>query len=218
MTKRTALAAALGAAAAAWPARSQVTTTSAPAPSDAGAIASHISGRVRLALDGSVQVYFYFLYVDSLGADLFNGTPGERTAHFTLRTDLLTPTITLNGDLAHLGFRPAAGSEGLYRLFYNATPVDRDFARPDSFAQGIEIATFRTRRTQATVIPGAAGLASGTADLASSTTFTFRDAQLNVADWHKAITFQFHIKPFALGDVGVTALSLPMAGQLIKVG
>lgn len=216
-TKRKMLAAALGAAFT-QRGRAQGPEGGTRPASDAGAIAAHIAGRLQLGLDGLVQVYFYFFFVDGVGSDLFGGTPGERTAHFTMRTDLLQPLITANGDAAHLGFQPAAGSEGLYRLYYNSLPGTRDFAKPETFAQGVQIATFRTRRTQATVIPGSHSMASGTADLTSSTPVTFREKTFDIGTLYRSITFEFHSKPLVLADIGVTTISLPVAGRLIKVG
>ena len=184
MTKRRFLAAALGVSAAS---RGRAQDAQAEARPDAGAIAAQVAGRVLLALDGTVQVYFYYLFVDGLGSDLFSGPPSERTAHFTLRTDPVRPVVTFNGDIAHMGFQPGGG-EGLYRIYYNPSPGNRDFTRPDTFAQGAQIAAFRARRTQATLMPGSHAMVSGTADLASSTEITFRDRAFDVKDLYRSIS------------------------------
>ena len=215
MTKRMFLTAALGG----FPllkAQSSVAEEAAPA-TESGAIAAQVAGRVVLALDGTLEVFQYYLFIDGLGADVFAGQPSERTAHFTLRTDRLRPIFTQNGDVMHIGFQPA-GTEGLYRVYYNPSPQNRDFSRPETFSTGLQIAAFKSRRTQATLIPGSHALVTGTGDMVETADFTFRERKLNVASLFKSITFTFHVRPFALGDVGITTLSLPFGGHLVKVG
>lgn len=216
ITKRNLLAATLGAAF-----TRRATAQNAPTEAErpgAGAIAAQVAGRVVVSSDGLLQILVYFLYVDGLGGDLFNGTPSERNAHFTLRTDLLRPSVVIpNGDATHIGFQPAPGSEGLYRIFYNPLPNSRDFSRPETFSQGVQIATFRSRRSQCTVIGGAQSIATGTADLVSHTDFTFRDAAIDFSKLYKSITFQFHARPLPISDIGISSFSLPFGGHLLKV-
>ena len=213
MTKRMFLAAALGG----FPLLKSQSSGAETAPgTEAGAIAAQVAGRVVLALDGTLEVFQYYLFVDGLGADVFAGQPSERTAHFTLRTDRLRPIFTQNGDVTHVGFQPA-GSEGLYRVYYNPSPQNRDFSRPETFSTGLQIASFKSQRTQATLIPGSHALVTGTGDMVESAEFTFRERKVNLAGLFKTITFTFHVRPFSLGDVGITTLSLPFGGHLVKV-
>jgi hypothetical protein len=216
ITKRNLLAAAFGAA---FTRRAAAQEQPQTGRSDAGAIGAQVAGRVVVSSDGLLQVLVYFLYVDGIGSDLFNGTPSERTAYFTLRTDLLRPASVIpNGDVVHIGLQPAPGSEGLYRLYYNALPNSRDFSRPETFAQGVQIAAFRTRRAQCTVIPGSHSLATGTADIVSQSDFTFRGQSVDSAKVYPALTFEFHYRPIPVGELGLSSFSLPFGGHILKVG
>ncbi len=183
---------------------------------EAGAIAAQVSGRVNIGLDGIAEVIVYFLFVDGIGSDLFSGPPSERTAHFTLRADRLRPILTPNADMIHIGFQPA-GNEGLYRVYYNPSPTNRDFSQPETFSQGSRIAVFKARRTQATVVPGSHTLVTGTADLVESTEVTFKDAAFDIGGAYRVTSFTFHAKALSIADLGVTTLSIPLGGHLIKV-
>ena len=217
MTKRSFLAAALTAA--------PFLTTRAkaadePLPPGIGSMAAQVAGRVNIGLDGIVEVFVYFMFVDGvgLGSDLFEGQPNQHTAHFTLRADRLRPVFTQNGDITHVTFEPAPGGQGFYRIFYNPRPTNRDLTRPETFSQGTQIAAFRTRRTQATLIPGALTQVTGTIDLVEHADFTFRDRTFNVRDIYLALSCVFHARPFTLSDIGVTTFSVPLGGYLIKAG
>ena len=214
MNKRTFLTAAIGAAPLLT---GKLKAAGEPPATETGAIAAQVAGRVNIGLDGIVEVFVYFLFVDALGSELFSGQPSERTAHFTLRADRLRPIFTQNSDVTHVGFQPAGG-EGFYRVFYNPSPSNRDFNRPETFAQGKQIAAFRTRRTQSTLIPGALALVTGTIDLVESADVTFRDRTFNVSDLYQSLTCVFNARPFSLSDFGITTLSVPLGGYLIKAG
>ncbi len=188
-----------------------------PAATASGSILTQVAGRVIMNLDGTVDVIEYFLWVEGLGADVFAGPPSERTAHFTLRADRLRPILVQNGDMTHLSFQPA-GTEGLYRVFFDPSPSNRDFNRPETFSSGTQIAAFKSRRTQATVSPGSSGLVTGTFDLVASREITYRDLAIDIAALLKSGTFSFHTRPVALADFGITTLSIPFGGHIVKAG
>ncbi len=214
MTKRSFLAATL--VAPFWGSRlSAAETLTVPAT---GSIGAQVAGRVNIGLDGIVEVFVYFMFVDGLGSDLFSGPPNHNTAHFTLRADRLVPVFTQNGDVTHVSFQPAPGVDGFYRIFYNPQPSTRDLNRPETFSVGNQIAAFRTRRTQATLIPGALAQVTGTIDLVESTDFTFRDRAYNVRYLYQALSCVFHARPFAISDIGARTLGIPLGGYLTKVG
>ncbi len=214
MTKRNFLAAALGAAPF-FNTRGQAAEV--PPVPGTGSIAAQVAGRVNIGLDGIVEVFVYFHFVDGL-SNLFSGQiTNEQTAHFTLRADRLRPIFTQNGDLTHVTFQPY-NSEGFYRIFYNPQPISRDLTKPETFSQGTQIAAFRTRRTQATLIPGALAQVTGTIDLVEAADFTFRDRAYNVSYLYQALSCVFHARPFNISDLGSIALSVPLGGYLIKVG
>jgi hypothetical protein len=219
MTKRTFLGAALGALPLLT--RNRLNAQSPPeneAPALAtGAIAAHVAGRMILNIDGTLDVIQYFLWVDGLGADVFAGAPSERTAHFTLRADRLRPIMIQNGDVTHISFQPA-GSEGLYRVFYDPSPVNRDFSRPETFSSGTQIAAFKSRRTQATLIEGSHVMVTGTADVVDATEITFREKPIAVSALYKVSTFLFHVRAFSPADFGITTISLPYGGHIAKAG
>ena len=181
-----------------------------------GSIAAQVAGRVNIGLDGIVEVFVYFLFVDGLGSDLFAGQPNEHTAHFTLRADRLRPVLTANGDVMHVTFQPAPGTQGFYRVYYNPQPSNRDLTRPETFSQGTQIAAFRTRRTQATLIPSALTQVTGTIDLVESADLTFRDRTFNVSNLYQALSCVFHAKPLNVSELGVNSFSVPLGGYLIK--
>jgi len=213
MTKRTFLTAALSAAPFLT---NRLKAAEAPVSPGTGSIAAQVAGRVNIGLDGIVEVFVYFLFVDGLGSDLFAGQPSEHTAHFTLRADKLRPVFTANGDITHVTFQPAPGVQGFYRVYYNPQPTNRDLTRPETFSQGTQIAAFRTRRTQATLIPSVLTQVTGTIDLVESADLTFRDRTFNVTDLYKALSCVFHAKPLNVSELGVNNFSVPLGGYLIK--
>jgi hypothetical protein len=96
------------------------------------AVACYLVGRVYFDNAGNAQVAGYFSDINGIGASdtLFNGTPGERTAFFTFRSDPLTFKSLSNGDITLF-----LGSAGKYNIYYNPNPQG-DWSNPDSFSAG----------------------------------------------------------------------------------
>jgi len=101
-------------------------------------LAWYVTGRFYLsARDGSVADYGYFLHLGGIDGDLFAGRVHESRAHFTFAARPFQARSAHNGALG-LGLDPA----GEFSLYLQREPVG-DFERPDSFAEGECIATFR---------------------------------------------------------------------------
>lgn len=109
----------------------------------------------------------YFAHLDLDGAAIFvpNQPLGPASAHFTFSSEPLTVTSLQSGPLTI-----STDTVGGFCLYYHRVPKS-DFAKPDSFAQGIRIARFR----RPFLVVGAKlddiGLSTFTAELVESTPF-----------------------------------------------
>jgi hypothetical protein len=105
----------------------------------AAAVACYFVGRAFLNASGQGQVVGYFTDINELGAadSLFNGSPSERTAFFTFRSNVfsLTP-LPLNGDIGL-----DLVSAGTFDIYYNSNP-NGDWSNPGTFSSGQLIAQF----------------------------------------------------------------------------
>jgi hypothetical protein len=105
----------------------------------AAAVACYFVGRAFLNASGQGQVVGYFTDINGLGAadSLFNGSPSERTAFFTFRSNVfsLTP-LPLNGDIGL-----DLVSAGTFDIYYNSNP-NGDWSNPGTFSSGQLIAQF----------------------------------------------------------------------------
>lgn len=102
-----------------------------------GELAWYVTGRFYAHSDGSLADYGYFLHLAGIEADLFNGAPGEKTAHFTFAAEPFTACYAHNGSLK-LGVDPV----GDFAVYLQDEPSG-DYDDPRSFARGQRIATFR---------------------------------------------------------------------------
>jgi hypothetical protein len=139
-------------------------------------LAWYATGRFYAATDGSLADYGYFLHLPFLDAPLFDGTPGETTAHFTFAAQPFRSSDVQNGTLT-LGLDPV----GTFSLYLQRRPAGT-FDDPMSFAAGECIATFRrTSLVVGTTVSQSAGTTTvpvvGTnvfsARLTASTPFDF---------------------------------------------
>ncbi|WP_257388032.1 hypothetical protein [Tahibacter caeni] len=132
-----------------------------------GELAWYVTGRFYERADHSLADYGYFLHLAGIEADLFDGKPSERTAHFTFAAEPFTARGVSNGDLK-LGLDPA----GDFSVYLQPEPAG-DFDDPQSFARGQRIATFR----RVSVVVGTtleAGKPHDTHPLLSSNVFSAR--------------------------------------------
>lgn len=101
-------------------------------------LAWYVTGRFYVsAHDRRVADYGYFLHLSGIAGALFDGAAHEARAHFTFAAKPFLPRTAHNGALA-LSLDPA----GEFSVYLQREPVG-DFERPESFAEGERIATFR---------------------------------------------------------------------------
>ena len=98
------------------------------------AVACYFVGRAFLnsPVNGQGEVVAYFTNINGIPGPLFKGGLGaasEKTAFFTLRSDVFSTTsLPLNGDVA-----PAVVSAGKFNIYYNLNP-NGDWSNPDTFS------------------------------------------------------------------------------------
>jgi hypothetical protein len=100
-------------------------------------LAWYATGRFYRTNDGALADYGYFLHLPMFDVPLFDGEPGETTAHFTFAATPFKSQAVTNGALS-LGIDPI----GEFSLYLQRQPAG-NFDDPASFAQGECIATFR---------------------------------------------------------------------------
>jgi hypothetical protein len=100
-------------------------------------LAWYATGRFYEAEDKSLADYGYFLHLPFPGVRMFDGAPGETTAHFTFAAQPFKASGVSNGTLS-LGLDPV----GEFSLYLQRRPAGT-FDDPASFAKGECIATFR---------------------------------------------------------------------------
>lgn len=100
-------------------------------------VAWYVTGRFYVSADGSMADYGYFLHLAGVSGSMFDGKPGETTAHFTFAAQPFSATTVPNGALK-LGLDPV----GSFAVFFQEQPAG-NFDDPQTFAQGKRIATFR---------------------------------------------------------------------------
>jgi hypothetical protein len=100
-------------------------------------IAWYVTGRFYRRSGGLLADYGYFLHLAGLEGELFSGPAGEVTAHFTFAARPFQAGTVVNGALSL-----ATDPVGEFSVYLQRTPAG-DFERPESFAQGECIATFR---------------------------------------------------------------------------
>lgn len=183
-----------------------------PAPVPTGIVAGHSLLRV-LMTGGVAEAIGYFPFVDSLGAAVFNGSPGERTAMLSFRTPQFRINTLANGKV--LLSRPASVLlEGLvYTVYFDPAPT-RDFSQPDTFSSGRPVAVYRGNTAAIVSIEGQTVTYSASLELASSTDFELNGQKLNLATIAPAI----HVK--VLGPApgfdqlaSGTPVSIPLGGS-----
>jgi hypothetical protein len=83
----------------------------------------------------TTETFGYFTDITGIAGPLFGGVPGEGSAFFTYRSDVLKVTpVPTNGDVALALF--SAGTVGVY---FNPAPMG-DWGKPDTFSSGQLIA------------------------------------------------------------------------------
>lgn len=117
-----------------------------------GELAWYVTGRFYRKGDGSAADYGYFLHLAGIDGGLFEGAPGETTAHFTFAAEPFLATPVSNGAL-----NLSLDHVGDFSVYLQRQPQG-DFGDPASFARGERIATFRrSSRVMGTALTADAG-------------------------------------------------------------
>lgn len=141
-----------------------------------GELAWYVTGRFYVVkVNQAIADYGYFLRLQGIDGSLFDGNPGESTAHFTFAAEPFTVTNIANGDLTL-----SLDTIGDFSVYFNPEPGVATCSDPGSFSSGERIAVFQRVGVVVGTTIGAAGtgspLASNvfTAKVASSKEFEFR--------------------------------------------
>jgi|HubBroStandDraft_6_1064221.scaffolds.fasta_scaffold796193_1 hypothetical protein len=191
------------------PAEAQKTPTSA--------VACNFVGRFYLnpvSLQGEVVGYFTNIHgiANGMSAPLFSGSPSERTAFFTFRSDVfaLNP-LPANGDLVLF-----LVSAGKFNVFFNPAP-NSDWTNLDTFSNGQHIANF-TRPEVLDLQFESTSQHMITETLISSQSFTFNGYKYNFSELVPGgITLFEAISNTALPALASYSIVLPFAGSGIAV-
>jgi hypothetical protein len=100
-------------------------------------LAWYVTGRFYRTGEGWLADYGYFLHLSGIVGDMFDGEPGEGAPYFTFAAKPFKARPASNGAL-NLALDPV----GEFSVYLQRVPGG-DFDRPESFAQGERIATFR---------------------------------------------------------------------------
>jgi len=103
----------------------------------AGELAWYATGRFYVATNKLLHDVGYFLHLQGIEGNLFNGPPSEATAHFTFAAEPFLSQAIANADVM-LSVAPV----GKFSLFLNPQPSG-NFSDPTSFSKGQEIAVFQ---------------------------------------------------------------------------
>lgn len=117
-------------------------------------------------------------YPDTGENPLFNGQPSEQTAYFTIRlTELLSEPDVLpvpDTELTAFLFPPG----GQFTVYFDSSPGDRDWGKPDTFAQGVPIAVF-DESALLNSVGSSAGINLFSSRLVDSTPIYFNGQRIN---------------------------------------
>lgn len=100
-------------------------------------VAWYVTGRFYRRADKALADYGYFIHLAGIEAAMFRGAAGEGTAHFTFAARPFQAGTIVNGALSL-----ATDPQGEFSVYLQREPAG-DFDRPESFAEGERIATFR---------------------------------------------------------------------------
>jgi hypothetical protein len=192
--------------------------TTEPPPNPAvplGAVAGH--AMVRVISNGSVaEAIGYYPFVDGIGNRLFTGSPGERTAVLSFRTQQFRINLVSNGKVLFIRPAPTASTEGLlYNIYFDPAPR-RDFSQPDSFTTGKLVASYRG--SAASIISIEESVVSLTASLllSGSSDFAYDGREHNFGRLAKAIHVRATGPSPTLEQLsGGSLISIPLGGALI---
>jgi hypothetical protein len=179
-----------------------------------GIIAGQAVGRVILDGNLNTEVLMYFPAIDGVGTNLFNGTPGVRTAFFSARSNKFIGTALVNANVGILMLAP--NSERIVMTVYFNPNPDRDFTRPETFSDGQLVGVYPVSAGSTSLVEGANSTFVYSAQLESSSDFTFRDKTYNGRNLLPAFSvFLNGSASFVPALAGGSGFVIPMAGTMI---
>ena len=181
-----------------------------------GTLAAHLTGRLSGTPNGDLEIIGYLNYVEGLGGALFAGTPSEKTALISFRTDRCQLNAIPNGTALHVSRQiPPGGGPSLTSIYYNAAPA-RDFSQPDTFSDGQLLGVLRSRSFQGIVVPGQMFHIEGSMDLESSNDLTLGDSTVNLKNLGRVITVTFSGVPPSTAEFNSAySISVPVDGAIV---
>jgi hypothetical protein len=104
-----------------------------PLPSSAVACHFVIRAYLNIGADGQgvAEVAGYITDIPGISDSLFNGSPSEKTAFLTFRSDLVTLTPLLPNGVVNL----ESVSAGTFNIYFNPAP-NNDWSDPNTFSNG----------------------------------------------------------------------------------
>jgi hypothetical protein len=183
-----------------------------PRPIPAAAVACYFVGRGFLNNSGQGEVVGYFTDLTGIAGPLFSGAPGEDTAFFTFRSDVVqfTPVAT-NGDVVL-----ALVSPGTFSIYFNTVPIG-NWSNPDTFSTGQLIAHFRRPESLFLRIPKySRAVLTGT--LVSSRRFSFKGHKYDFGTiLPGGVTFDESFSNTGVSGVTNFPVGLAFAGDCLAV-
>jgi hypothetical protein len=152
-----------------------------------GAVAAQAAGRLIVTSDGNTDIFGYFSFVEGMPG-LFKGSPAAPGAMLTYRAEPTSAQFLENGRVLHLIAAPVNGQFTRIGIYYHPDPA-RDLNRPDTFADGTHVASFRTHGTRANVTSNAY-LLSATMELEWAIDFRHQDRAINFRSLVDSVTLQ----------------------------
>jgi hypothetical protein len=140
-----------------------------------GRVAYHFVARLLQGPSGFF-VIGYVNFLDGVSAPLFGGTPGEKTALMTFRSDLFSVAPLVNGNVMVLNW-PSTPAP-VVKFYLNNSPK-QDWNQPDSFSSGQIIGSFNGRVGQI-AIAGTTAVVTYSYDWVSTENFSLGGKTFNL--------------------------------------
>jgi hypothetical protein len=143
-----------------------------------GRVAYHFVARLLQSPTGTLFVIGYVNFLDGVSAPLFDGTPSEKTALITFRSDIFSVTQLFNGNVMVLNW-PSTPAP-VVRFYLNNSP-NQDWNEPDSFSSGQLIGSFSGRVGQIVIdLTGTTAVVTYSYDWMSTQNFSLGGKMVNL--------------------------------------
>src|ERR1035437_7380885 len=143
----------------------------------AGRVAYHFVSRLLQSPSGTFFVIGYVNFLDGVSAPLFTGTPGEKTALITFRSNVISAAPLLNGNVVVLNW--SSTSAPVVKFYLNSSP-NGDWNQPDTFSSGPLIGSFSARVGQIVITNGSTAVVTFSNDWVSTRAFSLGGKMYNL--------------------------------------